>query len=127
MYSQVSAPSSRRTGFADDQRLEIAGIHAGVGVGADSHCLPLHHATAVLAANEFQRLVAPDVIVRCTWLGGERYLGVFVIRPQNAIAATDRAVAVRDVLRLARDVDFDGAAVAGGGWHLFDNLTSRRA
>ena len=75
----------------------------------------------MLAANKFQRLVAPDVIVgrvRRSSCGGERHLGVLVVRPPHAIATADRAIAIRDAFWLARNFNFDCATVAGCGEHL---------
>jgi hypothetical protein len=100
------------------RRLEVSRIDTGMGSFADLELLPLHDATASLAANESLGLVAPDVLVCGSRICDKLNLGVFVVRPQNSVATANGAIAVGQTSGLARHLNLYSATVAGSSEHV---------
>jgi hypothetical protein len=95
---RVRAVEPPNTRLSQDLGWHQASIHAhAVICPVDGR--PMRNATAVSTAVKFDRAVVPHVHIRPVRTGGNSYQLRRIIRPQHAITATDRTVAVYHRLR----------------------------
>jgi len=96
---------------------EVPHIHTHVGHLSRTRSLPVRDAAAGRAAYKPQCLATPRVRLCGTRFANNTHIRRLVVRPQRAVSATDRAVAVREHARPARDLDPHCSAMTRAGEH----------
>jgi hypothetical protein len=110
----------------DRAGLQVSGVDAHPAVLSRVDGFPVHDASARRAPDEPEPPVAPGVSARASRFDAHRNVADFVIRPKRSVTSADRAIAARELTRPSRNVDVDGAAVAGRGEHGWSLRVLRR-
>src|SRR5262249_15989943 len=100
--------------LCDYLRVHVARVH---GDARAAWALVMSHAAADLAAPELARPPLLRVLHQRALPLHQARTTARAVRPQRAVAPADRAVALRELTRPARDLEHDGTAVTGRVQH----------